>query len=252
MFRSTISAMGIATLTAVLMAFTASPVLAQHRGGGGGHGGAAHVGGGAAHVGAAHVGAAHVSGFRGGAVHTGAYRGYAGRGYAGYNRGYGGRGYVGYGRGYYGGYGLGYGWPWLGAAYAWGWPYSYGGYGYSYPDYSDYYYPGDTTIYNTYPSNSYYYNPDVVPSANTTPSSALTATITIHVPPNAKVWFDGTPTQQTGEWREFASPPLDRGQTFHYDVRAQWMDNGKMIDQTRRVEVSAGSLANVDFLRPNP
>jgi uncharacterized protein (TIGR03000 family) len=72
------------------------------------------------------------------------------------------------------------------------------------------------------------------------------------VPADAQVWFDGSPTQQTGDWRQFVSPPLDTGSVFHYDIRAQWMDNGKTVDQTRRIEVRNGSLTTVDFLRAVP
>jgi uncharacterized protein (TIGR03000 family) len=226
MLHKGIWAAGIAALTAALVMFSASPVMAQRggHGGGGFHGGAAHVG--AVHAGAAHVGVA---------------RGYYGGGYRGY--GYGG---YGYGRGYYGGayLGLGYGYPYYG-----GYPYYYGP---SY--YSDYVYPSDTSIYTTPPYTSSYYSPPATgaPASYDSTSDALRATIAIHVPPNAQVWFDGAPTTQTGEMRQFVSPPLDTGRTFNYEVRAQWMDNGKTVDQTRRVQVRAGSLTSVDFLKPAP
>lgn len=240
MLRKSMWAAGIAAVTAALLAFSATPAMAQRHGGGGGfHGGGAHVSGfhgGAAHVSGFHGGVAHVNGFHGGVAHVNSFRG---RGFNGWG---------GYGVGLYG-----YGWP---GYYAYDYPY-YGGYDspyYGSTYYSDYYYPSNTTVLEPAPSTSYYYNPSVntVPSNSGVSSDAMKATIGVHVPANAQVWFDGAATQQTGEWREFSSPPLDAGRTFHYDIRAQWLDNGQMIDQTRRVDVRAGSLTNVDFLRPAP
>ena len=46
--------------------------------------------------------------------------------------------------------------------------------------------------------------------------------IGVRVPANAVVWFNGDRTSQTGDFREFQTPPLTPGQEFSYDVRAQW------------------------------
>ena len=109
---------------------------------------------------------------------------------------------------------------------------------------SSYYYPS-MPLPPTAPSTSYYYNPSSY-AAN----QSMSAMIDVQVPANAKVWFDGTPTQQTGATRAFVSPPLDANSTYSYTVRAQWDDNGKMKEETRRVEVRAGQTSTVDFTRP--
>jgi uncharacterized protein (TIGR03000 family) len=70
------------------------------------------------------------------------------------------------------------------------------------------------------------------------------------VPPDAQVFFDENPTQQTGEFRTFTSPSLPTDKAMHYDVKARWNDNGKQMEQTRRVEVRAGQRSTVDFTRP--
>jgi uncharacterized protein (TIGR03000 family) len=76
------------------------------------------------------------------------------------------------------------------------------------------------------------------------------ARVSVHVPANAEVWFDGTPSRQRGERRRYLSPPLDPASAFYYDVRARWVDaNGRPFEQTRRVTVRAGQLSMVDFLR---
>jgi uncharacterized protein (TIGR03000 family) len=236
MLHSILSALRIGTVAAAMLAFAATPALAQH--GRGGHGGGGFHGG--------HGGGVNASGFHGG--HVGGYHG-------GYYHG----GYPHYGHGYYGHYahyGRGdYGWPgfWVGA-YAWPYVGSYGYYDY-YPSYSyhsapDYYAPD----YNPSTVSGYYSPPDVTVVNPTSPAPAAPAAdaarVMVHVPPDAQVWFDGSPTTQTGEWREYASPPLSADKTFHYDIRARWTNGDQVVDQTRSVEVRAGRLTNVDFMRP--
>ena len=78
------------------------------------------------------------------------------------------------------------------------------------------------------------------------------AQITILVPPDAEVFFDGQPTEQKGGERPFVTPPLPVGKKLHYDVLARWKDGGKMVEQTRRVEVTGGATVKVDFLTAAP
>jgi uncharacterized protein (TIGR03000 family) len=253
-------------LAPAALMFAAVPAFAAHGGGhgGGGHGGGFHAGGYRGGFG----------GYRGG---VGAYRGFGGYrgGYGLYRGGYGlGRGYYGgYGRGYgyglggYGlgsgllGFGLGYGLGSYGLGYGLGGyglgGYGYGGYGgygsyggYSYPSYygstytnapsyvgySSYYPPVDTTDY-------------VAPAAyNVEPATPDNeAHITLNVPANAEVWFDGDKTSQTGPTREFVSPPLTPGQTYTYVVRARWTENGRPVDQTRELHVRANQQTIENF-----
>jgi uncharacterized protein (TIGR03000 family) len=231
MFSHAMSVLRTGALAAAMLAFAATPALAQH-GHGGGHGGG-HAGG--FHGSVGHVG--HVGGFHSG--HVGGWSGYHG-GY--YNRGF-------YGRGFYG-------WPGYGIGLS-GWPY-WGSYGYSsyQPSYSSYYAQDYYPDY--YPStlSGYYSPPDVTvvnPSAPTPAAPATDAALVeVRVPPDAQVWFDGNPTTQTGEVRTYASPALPRDRAFHYDIRARWTDGGKVVDQTRSVEVRAGQRTTVDFMQPQP
>jgi uncharacterized protein (TIGR03000 family) len=70
------------------------------------------------------------------------------------------------------------------------------------------------------------------------------------VPANARIWFDGDLTHQTGPVRDFESPPLQPGQTYTYNIRARWMQNGQPVTQDRTVTV-AGQRTMVDFMNPN-
>ncbi len=77
------------------------------------------------------------------------------------------------------------------------------------------------------------------------------ALITIHVPAEAEVWFDGDLTKQHGEVREYKTGPLPVGQLYHSEIRARWKEGGRVVDQTRSVPASANRRTQVDFTRPD-
>ncbi|HEX3314766.1 MAG TPA: TIGR03000 domain-containing protein [Gemmataceae bacterium] len=217
----------VLTLAAALVVGGANTAFAQRGGRGGGAG---RVGGGA-----------RVGGGRGWS--GGGYRG----GYGGYHddhhNNWGGFGTglaIGAGLGYLNGYG-GYG---------------YGGYGYGSPGYYS-----DPGYYSTAPVyvDPGYTNGVVVPSMSGAMNNGYmaaypqqaqnTAMINMHVPADAKVFFGNTEgsSAQTGPERHFVSPPLDPGSNYQYQLRAQWMQNGQMVDRTRTVDVHANQTVNVDF-----
>ena len=217
--------------------------------GGGGHGGGGHGGG--FHGGGFHGGGFHGGGFRGG---WGGFRGgFHGGGWSHYARGFRG-GWGGFRGGWYGyrGYSGGY-WPWLGYGY-WGYPgYSYWGYpAYSYSGYPS----GGYIDYSSEPS--YYTDTPVYTSALSstsglyaaTPAADDTARVTVRVPSDAQVWIQNQPTTQRGSVRHFQSPQLIPGQEYTYDIRAQWREGGRVVGQTRHVDVQAGSSLSVDFTAP--
>lgn len=76
-------------------------------------------------------------------------------------------------------------------------------------------------------------------------------TVTVHLPADAEVWFDGDSTKQQGEWREFASPALTQGKAYSYQIRARWTVGGEAVEQTRTVVVRANDRVEVDFTRPS-
>ncbi len=193
------------------------------------------------------------------------------------------RGGVGVGRGGgwgggWGGYRGGYSPGWGGGLYIGSYP-RYSGYGYGYPyGYSSFYSPSYYSSSYYYPSYSYsyapgysYYTPSYA-SAYAQPSYGLGTTTqstqsfyppddsrsynTVHfrvkVPsPDAEIWFEGAPTQQRGMARDFESPELTPGRDYTYHIRARWMDNGQMRDETRVLKVQAGQSLTVDFNRPD-
>jgi uncharacterized protein (TIGR03000 family) len=73
------------------------------------------------------------------------------------------------------------------------------------------------------------------------------ATMNVHVPAGAEIWFEGVKTGQRGDARTFVSPPLEPGRGFTYEIRARWTEDGKAIEQTRPVHVHAGESVDVNF-----
>src|SRR5262245_752664 len=67
--------------------------------------------------------------------------------------------------------------------------------------------------------------------------SEAPALITLAVPAEAKVFFGGDTTTQTGRERVYTSPYLEPGKTYHYNVLVRWEVNGKVAERTRKVKV---------------
>jgi uncharacterized protein (TIGR03000 family) len=79
------------------------------------------------------------------------------------------------------------------------------------------------------------------------PGPPAPAVVCVQVPSNAELWFDGARTEQVGPSRNFQSPPLAGGRTFHYVVRARWTENGQAVEQFQTVSVQGGQQAQVSF-----
>ena len=63
-----------------------------------------------------------------------------------------------------------------------------------------------------------YYNPPLYHAAYPAQRHAL---VHFRVPGDAKIWFDGYQTQQTGTGRIFKTPPLDEGPEDTYQIRVE-------------------------------
>lgn len=67
------------------------------------------------------------------------------------------------------------------------------------------------------------------------------ANIRFQLPANATLFVDGQRTAGEGAERAFFTPPLQAGQRYFYDVRAELVVNGETVREERRVVVTAGS-----------
>jgi len=82
-------------------------------------------------------------------------------------------------------------------------------------------------------------------------TTSMPAMVRVVLPaPDAKLTLEGQDTQGTGTVRDFTSPPLDPNQTYQYTVRAQWKQGDQTKEETRTVDVRAGSRVSVDFRNP--
>ncbi len=79
------------------------------------------------------------------------------------------------------------------------------------------------------------------------PTEPNAATIRLHVPSAARVWFDGNETAQRGTDRTFVSPALTPGREHVYQLRVQWDDNGKAVERSREVTVHAGERLDLNL-----
>jgi uncharacterized protein (TIGR03000 family) len=82
---------------------------------------------------------------------------------------------------------------------------------------------------------------------NTVDPNAVT--LVAHVPENAQVWVEDEATTSRGVLRTYQSPPLTPGKSYSYTVRVAWVENGKVVSQTRHVPVKAGDVECVYLVK---
>ena len=93
---------------------------------------------------------------------------------------------------------------------------------------------------------------EVPPAAHgSSPADGRAAMISLRVPADAEIWFDGVPTTQTGSVRQFISPPLEPGRYFTYQLRVRWTDDGRPVERTRRLTVYGGERIDIGSYGPN-
>ncbi len=73
------------------------------------------------------------------------------------------------------------------------------------------------------------------------------ATLSVKVPADAKVFVNDRPTTSTGTDREYISHDLAPGARYNYNVRAEFERDGKPVTETKSIQLTAGQTANLDF-----
>jgi uncharacterized protein (TIGR03000 family) len=79
------------------------------------------------------------------------------------------------------------------------------------------------------------------------PTREDSALLTIWVPADARVLINGMATRSTGSKREYVSHGLQAGFTYKYEVCAQVVRDGKTLEETRVVFLTAGVKEGVAF-----
>jgi uncharacterized protein (TIGR03000 family) len=121
--------------------------------------------------------------------------------------------------------------------------------------YGSYVYPSYAVPVTT-GANPYYYpgtirpsTPLVIPQAQpeVKPQPKSGANLKFNLPAGATLFVDGQKTSGEGTERTFYTPPLEAGQKFFYDVRAEIAVGGKTIVEEKRVIVEAGAEITESF-----
>jgi uncharacterized protein (TIGR03000 family) len=77
--------------------------------------------------------------------------------------------------------------------------------------------------------------------------SPLAASLNVHLPAGAEIWFNNTRMSQTGSLRHFVSPPLTADEDYYYTVRVRWHEGDRTVTRIREVPVHAGDRLNLVF-----
>ena len=105
--------------------------------------------------------------------------------------------------------------------------------------------PGDFTNATSNPVDDASIQPD--------PASDSTALLTILVPtPDAELIFDGVPANERGPEREFRTPAIEKGQSFSYELKTRWIENGREVERAKKVSFKAGDTILVDLREDEP
>lgn len=94
-------------------------------------------------------------------------------------------------------------------------------------------------------------DPGVRPPPMPPPPPALsgtrTAAIEVQVPADAVVFIEGVKMKTPGAVRRFTTPPLPEGESYRYEIRATWKENGREVSQTHQLAIRAGDRKSIIF-----
>jgi uncharacterized protein (TIGR03000 family) len=85
------------------------------------------------------------------------------------------------------------------------------------------------------------------PGTETQVTPDNTGILTVTVPYDAKVTINGLPTKSVGSRRQFVSYDLKEGFSYKYEVMAEVVRDGRIIEDTKTVVLTAGSTNVVAF-----
>jgi uncharacterized protein (TIGR03000 family) len=85
------------------------------------------------------------------------------------------------------------------------------------------------------------------PISRAAADDAATATVVIKLPADAKLYFDDRPTSSAGAERTYVTPGLTPGKEYVYQVKIEYVRDGRMMTQTKSVGVHAGQTSRVEF-----
>ncbi len=111
-------------------------------------------------------------------------------------------------------------------------------------------YTTSPTIYSVYTTPPSPFGPQENVLSTALTAVQTTAVVTVWVPADADLRFEGVRTDLRGPFRRFSTPPLIPGREYSYDIQATWTENGQQVTKVRHVPVRAGDRLYVDFRVP--
>ncbi|MCX7666593.1 MAG: TIGR03000 domain-containing protein [Gemmataceae bacterium] len=73
------------------------------------------------------------------------------------------------------------------------------------------------------------------------------AAVVVRLPADAKLLADGASTNLTGAERRFLTPDLQSGKDYQYTLTAEFVRDGKLVSESKKVVVRAGIQTVVEF-----
>src|SRR5712692_7664770 len=80
-------------------------------------------------------------------------------------------------------------------------------------------------------------------------SAAKGAKLIVDLPADVKLFIDDRPMNVTSQHVIFMTPELQAGKTYYYDIRAEVVQGGKVVADTKRVVFHAGDDLRESFAR---
>jgi uncharacterized protein (TIGR03000 family) len=73
------------------------------------------------------------------------------------------------------------------------------------------------------------------------------ASVVVELPTDARLYADGQLTHLTSGTRSFLTPELELGKSYHYTFKVEFTRDGKVVSETKRAVVTAGTETRVRF-----
>jgi uncharacterized protein (TIGR03000 family) len=85
------------------------------------------------------------------------------------------------------------------------------------------------------------------PGSTSTATPETSGVITVWVPFDAKVTINGMATKSTGSRRQFVSYDLKEGFSYKYEIKAEVVRDGKIVEDVKTAILTAGQNASLAF-----
>jgi uncharacterized protein (TIGR03000 family) len=77
------------------------------------------------------------------------------------------------------------------------------------------------------------------------------STLVVELPEDATLFVDGMRMKSVSAKRVFSTPPLQQGQTYYYDLKAEFEREGQVVNVTGRVVIRPGQEVSASLSEPS-